>query len=48
MSYTRPYYRLDLTLLQETLTAAQSAASQHTFVLKYAMKANHESKVLQR
>lgn len=46
MRYTRPYYRFDLTLLQETLTAAQSAASQHAFLLKYAMKANHESKVL--
>jgi diaminopimelate decarboxylase len=44
--YTGPYYRFNLSLLEETLTAAMNAAQEFNIALKYAMKANNESKVL--
>lgn len=48
MKYTRPYYRFNLTLLQETLTAALNASGNYNCSLMYAMKANNESKVLMK
>jgi diaminopimelate decarboxylase len=48
MKYTRPYYRFNLSLLQETLTEAMSASEANNCSLMYAMKANNESKVLMK
>lgn len=48
MKYTRPYYRFNLSLLQETLTEAMVASDTYNCSLMYAMKANNESKVLMK
>lgn len=48
MRYTRPYYRFNLSLLQETLSVAIKAAGASNCSLMYAMKANNEKKVLMK
>ena len=48
MKYTRPYYRFNLSLLEETLASANRAAVVNNCALMYAMKANNETKVLMK
>jgi diaminopimelate decarboxylase len=45
-NYSGPFYRFNLSLLEETLSAANAAATAHNVTLKYAVKANNETKVL--
>lgn len=45
-NYQGPYYRYNVPLLRNTLSVAQSSAENFGFVLKYAIKANNESRIL--
>ncbi len=44
--YPTPFYLYDMGLLNETLDRLSSAASRHHYTVHYAMKANHESEIL--
>lgn len=44
--YSGPYYRYDLERLRETLNVAIEAATKHNIVLKYAIKANNEERIV--